>query len=81
MYNLPEDMSFLSLLHNIGATSPNRSLTVEEISRWAAMDYEKVMEKLSKLADEKYVKVHISNGIEKYYVTVNGIRKVLSIYS
>ena len=81
MYNLPEDVSFLSLLHNIGATSPNRSLTVEEISRWAAMDYEKVMEKLSKLADEKYVKVHISNGIEKYYVTVNGIRKVLSIYS
>ena len=81
MYNLPEDVSFLSLLHNIGATSPNRSLTVEEISRWAAMDYEKVMEKLSKLADEKYVKVHISDGIEKYYVTVNGIRKVLSIYS
>jgi len=81
MYNLPEDVSFLSLLHNIGATSPNRSLTVEEISRWAAMDYEKVMEKLSKLADEKYVKVHISDGIENYYVTVNGIRKVLSIYS
>ena len=81
MYNLPDDVSFLSLLHNIGATSPRKSLTVEEISKWAAMDYQKVMEKLSKLRDEKYVKVHISDGIEKYYVTVDGIRKVLSIYS
>ena len=81
MYNLPDDISFLSLLHNIGAISPHKSLTVEEISRWAAMDYEKVMEKLSRLADEKYVKVHISNGVEKYYVTMDGIRKVLSIYS
>jgi len=81
MYNLPDDVSFLSLLHNIGATSPRKSLTVEEISKWAAMDYQKVMEKLSRLRDEKYVKVHISDGIEKYYVTVDGIRKVLSIYS
>mgnify|MGYP000061754361 CR=1 FL=1 len=81
MYDLPDDVSFLSLLHNIGATSPNRSLTAEEISLWAVMDYEKVMEKLSKLAEGKYVKVHISDGIKKYYVTVDGIRKVLSIYS
>jgi len=81
MYNLPEDICFLSLLHNIGATSPRRSLTVEEISRWAAMDYQKVLEKLSRLANERYIEVHISDGIEKYYVTVNGIRKVLSIYS
>ncbi|HIE18238.1 TPA: hypothetical protein EYP75_00785 [Candidatus Bathyarchaeota archaeon] len=71
----------MSLLHNIGATSPNKSLTVEEISIWAVMDHEKVIEKLSKLTEGKYVKVHVSDGIEKYYVTVDGIRKVLSIYS
>jgi len=81
MYDLPDDVSFLSLLHNIGATSPNRSLTVEEISLWSAMDQEKVIEKLSKLAERKYVESHIADGIEKYYVTVDGIRKVLSIYS
>jgi len=81
MYGLPEDVIFLSLLHNIGATAPDKSLTVEEISMWAAMEYDKVMKKLSKLANENYVKVHISNGVEKYYVTVEGIRKVLSIYS
>jgi len=81
MYNLPEDISFLSLLHNIGATSPHRSLTAEEISRRAAIDCQKVMEKLSKLTDEKYVKVHVSDGIERYYVSIDGIRKVLSIYS
>jgi len=81
MYNLPDDISFLSLLHNIGAITPRKSLTVEEISRWAAMDHEEVMKKLSKLAREKYVETHISDGVERYYVTVNGIRKVLSIYS
>jgi len=81
MYNLPEDMSFLSLLHNIGAISPSKSLTVEEISIWAAMDYERVMENLSKLAERKYVEVYHIDGIKKYYVTVDGIRKVLSIYS
>jgi len=81
MYDLPEDVSFLSLLHNIGATSPNRSLTAEEISRWAVMDYQKVVEKLSKLTNERYVEVHISEGTQKYYVSINGIRKVLSIYS
>ena len=81
MYDLPDDICFLSLLHNIGATSPHKSLTAEEISQWAVMDHDKVIENLSKLADENYVKVHISEGVPKYYVTVEGIRKVLSIYS
>jgi RIO-like serine/threonine protein kinase len=81
MYNLPDDISFLSLLHNIGAITPRKSLTVEEITRWAAMDYEEVLKKLSKLTSEKYVEVHRTDGVERYYVTVDGIRKVLSIYS
>lgn len=81
MNEFPEDIRFLTLLHNIGATCPERSLSIEEISRWAAIDPGKVKEKLSKLAKDRYVDVSISGGVARYYVTVEGIRKVLSTYS
>ena len=81
MDEFPEDIRFLTLLHNIGATCPERSLSIEEISRGAAIDSQKVKEKLSKLANDRYVDILISGGVERYYVTVEGIRKVLSTYS
>ena len=77
----PEDIRFLALLHNIGAVSPERSLSIEEIVRWAGIDHWKVKEKLLKLKSERYVDTHVSDDIEKYYLTIDGIRKVLSIYS
>lgn len=76
-YPVPDEIHFLCLLHNIGATSCDRSLSLEQISRWAAMDAENVRENLEKLIRNSYVSV--TGG--KYYVTIEGIRKVLSMYS
>lgn len=69
------------MLHNIGATDSGRSLTVEEISTWTAMEPEKIMENLQKLIEADYVHLDINSGVEKYHTTINGIRKVLSMYS
>lgn len=81
MSRFPEDVKFLALLHNIGAISPERSLSIEEIVRWAGIGHCEVREKLLKLKSKRYIDIHVSNDIEKYYLTIDGIRKVLSIYS
>ncbi len=81
MSEFPEEMKFLALLHNIGAISPDRSLSVDEIARWAGIDSWRVKERLLKLRDERYIDIHVRDNVEKYYLTINGIRKVLSIYS
>jgi len=69
------------MLHNIGATSSEKSLTLEEISRRIAMEPQKVMENLEKLIRSNYVDVNRNDNIEKYHVTTRGIVKVLSMYS
>ncbi|RLI10935.1 hypothetical protein DRO35_05855 [Candidatus Bathyarchaeota archaeon] len=81
MDDLPDDIRFLMLLHNIGAISPERSLSIEEISRWTSTKHERVREKLLELTGKRYIDVLFSGDQEKYYVTVDGIRKVLSTYS
>ena len=81
MDDLPDDIRFLMLLHNIGAISPERSLSIKEISRWTATEQEMVRKKLSELTNRRYVDVFLSGDQEKYYVTVEGMRKVLSTYS
>jgi len=78
---LPDEFYFLCMLHNIGATSSDKSLTLEEISRRIAMEPRKVMENLEKLIKDDYVNVNYSGGIKKYQVTVKGIMKVMSMYS
>lgn len=78
---MPDKIYFPSMLHNIGATNSDRSLTLEEISRWTAMELEKVRSDLHKLIETNYVKAISSNRVERYHVTVDGIRKVLSMYS
>jgi len=69
------------MLHNIGVTSPDKSLTLEEISRRLAMEPQKVRENLEKLIKNNYVDVNCSGDVERYHVTTNGIMKVLSMYS
>ncbi|MCD6593653.1 hypothetical protein J7L00_06190 [Candidatus Bathyarchaeota archaeon] len=81
MDDLPDDIRFLMLLHNVGAISPERGLSIMEISRWTATKNEIVKKKLSELTSKRYVDVFFSGDQEKYYVTVKGIRKVLSTYS
>jgi hypothetical protein len=80
-YPMPDEIRFLCLLHNVGATSSDKSLTIEEISRWTAIESEKVKGNLEKLIKNDYVHVDFIEGANKYHVTVDGIRKVLSMYS
>jgi DNA-binding IclR family transcriptional regulator len=78
---VPEDLRLLCMLHNIGATTPERSLTVKEISEWTTVETSIVQSYLQKFVEQGYVN-HIRAGeIDKYHLTLNGIRKVLSIYS
>ncbi len=79
--SIPDEVLFLCLLHNIGATAPEKSLSLEEISKWILMEREKVEQNLMKLIENEYIQSVSVSGSEKYYVTINGIRKVLSMYS
>ncbi|MEM1581816.1 MAG: winged helix DNA-binding protein [Candidatus Bathyarchaeia archaeon] len=79
--SMPDDFYVLCILHNVGATEPERALTLEEIARWAAMEPSKTEENLSKLIENRYVEVKEILGTKKYFITVDGMRKVLSMYS
>lgn len=77
---LPEEFRFLCMLHNVGAINAERSLKVEEIAKWTDKEVSTIGEFLRKLAELGYVQAVKSNGV-KYYVSVAGIRKVLTLYS
>jgi DNA-binding IclR family transcriptional regulator len=78
---VPEDLRLLCMLHNIGATTPERSLTVKEISEWTTVEASTVQSYLQKFVEEGYVNYIRVGEVDKYHLTLNGIRKVLSIYS
>ncbi|MEM2272888.1 MAG: winged helix DNA-binding protein [Candidatus Bathyarchaeia archaeon] len=78
---ITDDMYLLYILHNIGAIDPERALSIEEISRWASMEKQKIEENLNRLIEKGYAEVRAGERTKKYFVTIDGIRKVLSIYS
>ena len=78
---MPDEISFLCMLHNIGATSSERSLTLEEVTNWALMEPEKAKLNLEKLIEANYVQAVSIRGVERYMVTADGVRKALSMFS
>jgi DNA-binding IclR family transcriptional regulator len=79
--NLPEEFRFLAMLHNIGAISPDKALTVDEIVKWTTMNISTVQEHLGRLIELGYIKTFKADGTDKYHLSVDGIRKVLTFYS
>ena len=78
---VPDKMRLLCMLHNIGATESRKSLTIQQISEWTRMDPPTLQFHLQKLSELGYVQFVQTEGIDKYHLTLDGIRKVLSIYS
>jgi DNA-binding IclR family transcriptional regulator len=77
----PNQLRLLIMLHNIGATESSKSLTIQQISEWTRMDTPELQTHLQKLIELGYAQSFRSNETDKYHLTVNGIRKVLSLYS
>ncbi len=79
--SLPEEFRFLCMLHNIGATTQEHSLTIEEIAKWTSMEISVIRVHLRRLMEMGYVESTRINETDKYNLTHSGIRKVLSLYS
>jgi transcription initiation factor IIE alpha subunit len=78
---VPEEYKVLSMMHNIGAITPERSLTPDELAMWASIEPATVRDCLQRLRELGYVEHVQVNGVEKYHVTKAGIMKVLTLYS
>ncbi|MFX1484822.1 MAG: winged helix DNA-binding protein [Promethearchaeota archaeon] len=78
---LPEEFQFLCMLHNVGAITPERALTIAEIARWTNEDTSLIKNHLERLHELGYVQSMRKDETLKYYVSVMGIRKVLTLYS
>ncbi len=76
-----EEFRLLRMLHNIGATKPEKSLSIQEISEWTGTETSRIEPELQKLAEQGFVELVGVEGINKYHVTLSGMRKVLSMYS
>ncbi len=78
---VPEEYKVLSMMHNIGAVTPERSLTPDELAMWTGIDVSTVRDCLQRLKELGYVEHIEVSGAEKYLVTKIGIMKVLTLYS
>jgi DNA-binding IclR family transcriptional regulator len=76
-----EEFRLLRMLHNIGATKPEKSLSIHEILDWTGMETSTIETELQKLVEQGFVQPKESEGTNKYHVTLSGMRKVLSMYS
>ena len=52
---LSDELRLLCMLHNIGATASERSLTLQQISEWTRMDTPALQFHLKKLVELGYV--------------------------
>jgi len=78
---ISDELRLLCMLHNIGATASERSLTLQQISEWTRIETPALRSHLQKLIGLGYVQFIQIDGMDKYHLTLDGIRKVLSIYS
>lgn len=78
---LPEEFRLLCMLHNIGATTMEKSMTIEEIVQWTELKAEMLRNHLQKLRELGYVEFVEIGGTEKYHLTPVGITKVMTLYS
>ena len=77
----PNQLRLLVMLHNIGATEASKALAIQEIVEWTRMEAPKLQVHLDKLIELGYAQLSRLEETDKYYLTVDGIRKVLSLYS
>jgi DNA-binding IclR family transcriptional regulator len=77
----PNQLRLLIMLHNIGATESSKALTIQQISEWTRMDASELQVHLQNLIDLGYAQSFRSDETDRYHLTINGIRKVLSLYS
>jgi DNA-binding MarR family transcriptional regulator len=78
---MPEEFKFLCMLHNVGAITLERALTIEDIAKWTNKEPDVIKDHLGKLGEMGYVQVVASGETKKYHVSTTGIRKVLTLYS
>ena len=77
----PNQLRLLIMLHNIGATESSKALTIQQISEWTRMEALELQGHLQKLITSGYAQSFRSEETDKYHLTIDGIRKVLSLYS
>jgi DNA-binding IclR family transcriptional regulator len=77
----PNQLRLLVMLHNIGATEASKALAIQEIAEWTRMEAPELQVHLNKLIELGYAQLFRLEETDKYYLTVDGIRKVLSLYS
>ena len=77
----PNQLRLLIMLNNIGATESSKALTIKQISEWTRMEAPELEVHITKLIELGYAQHFWSEEIDKYHLTIDGIRKVLSIYS
>ncbi len=77
----PNQLRLLIMLHNIGATESSKALTIQQISEWTRMDISELQEHLQKLIRLGYAQSFSSDDADRFHLTIDGIRKVLSLYS
>ncbi len=78
---LPEDFSLLCMLSNLGVTSRETALSSREIAERIRLEADYVDRLVTKLLDKGLVASIRMENIEKFYVTIDGVRRVLTLYS
>jgi DNA-binding IclR family transcriptional regulator len=79
--HVPEDFKVLSMMNNVGAVTPEKSLTLEDLAMWTGLVETTLRDHLKKVMEQGYVAQIQVQDAEKYYITKMGIIKVMTMYS
>ena len=74
-------MQILSAMHNMGLLNEERAMTAEEIANRTGLPVEVVRKRIKELSEMGYVKKVEREGTELYYLSPEGILRVLSLYT
>ena len=76
---MSDELQFLVMLYNIGATESGKSVTFQQLSEWTRMDTRTLQFHLQKLVNLGYLQFIQAEGTDKYHLTLDGIRKASAL--
>lgn len=72
---MSDELIFLQMLHSLGATESGKTIAFPQLSEWTGMDNTTLQLYLQKLIELGYLQRTQAEGIDKYHLTLDGIRK------
>lgn len=78
---MPDDIQLLAFLNNMGIITPEKQMTLKDISTLSSWKSEKIKKNLQSLVKDNYVNQSYLRHQKSFYLTPKGILKASGTFS